>query len=390
MTDQGIQGASGNQTKINESAVRSRHTNHCFVVMPFGRTADEQRWYRGWYQAVIEPAVSTSGFEPILSASEDHPAAINDEIRSHLVFDPMVVVDLGGISPEESPNPNVMYELGIRHAFGLPLVIMAWEGQRLPFDVSNQRAIMTRRDFMEIDPARQKLIRFIKAAQQGRFYNPMETVGREALIETTSLVLGEDSLLGALASEVRELREVVNARRLNAEAKWRRRHNVKSVLGKTNRSALWAVAQQIGLNPVLWSRFLATAVTPEMQEEMHVWSFDDWTNYLKAKTPEILANAKERTEPVGDDIPFAKPFPDLLLEEIAKRLPEQPWPVGIHKQIADQMNLTPAAVSKGIQELIRRGKFSHQIDGILVEKPNNGVVSLADEEKVIAVEDAKS
>ena len=67
----------------------------------------------------------------------------------------MVIVDLGGRNPDDAPNPNVMYELGIRHAFGLPLVIMAWEGQRLPFDVSNQRAIMTRRDFMDIEPTRQ-------------------------------------------------------------------------------------------------------------------------------------------------------------------------------------------------------------------------------------------
>jgi hypothetical protein len=62
----------------------------------------------------------------------------------------MVIVDLGGRHPEDPPNPNVMYELGIRHAFGLPLVIMAWEGQKLPFDVSNQRAITARRDFMDM------------------------------------------------------------------------------------------------------------------------------------------------------------------------------------------------------------------------------------------------
>src|SRR3954452_11812649 len=96
-----------------ESSVRTRHSNHCFVVMPFGRSPDEQRWFRGWYQTVIEPAIASSGLEPILSASEDHPAAINDEIRAHLVFDAMVVVDLGGITSDDLPNPNVMYELGI-------------------------------------------------------------------------------------------------------------------------------------------------------------------------------------------------------------------------------------------------------------------------------------
>src|SRR4051812_42438828 len=99
------------EIQTRDITANSRHANHCFIVMPFGRTADEERWFRGWYHAVIEPAVTSSGFEPILSASEDHPSAINDEIRSHLVFDPMVVVDLGGMRPEDPPNPNVMYEL---------------------------------------------------------------------------------------------------------------------------------------------------------------------------------------------------------------------------------------------------------------------------------------
>ena len=101
------------------------HQKHCFVVMPFGRDREEKKWFRGWYEVVIEPAVRSSGLEPVLSASEEQPSAINDEIRAHLTFDPMVVVDLGCIRPDDPPNPNVMYELGIRHAFGLPLVIMA-------------------------------------------------------------------------------------------------------------------------------------------------------------------------------------------------------------------------------------------------------------------------
>lgn len=81
----------------------------------------------------------SSGYEPILSAQVHDPNAINDEIRTHLSFDPMVVVDLGGQSAIDPPNPNVMYELGIRHAMDLPVVLLAWEGQSLPFDIGNQK-----------------------------------------------------------------------------------------------------------------------------------------------------------------------------------------------------------------------------------------------------------
>ena len=111
--------------------------NNCFVVMPYGRNAEQQRWFQGWYEQVIEPGVIKSGFVPVLSALEDKPDAINDEIRIYLARDAMAVVDLGGFRAEDDPNPNVMYELGIRHALNLPLVIVGWKGQRLPFDISN-------------------------------------------------------------------------------------------------------------------------------------------------------------------------------------------------------------------------------------------------------------
>src|ERR1019366_8634379 len=106
---------------------------NCFVVMPFGRTDEEREHFQGWYEVVIEPAIIDAGLLPILSAANDQPNAINDEIRVHLAMDPMVVVDLGGFTRDAEPNPNVMYELCIRHAFNLPHVIMAWDNQRLPF-----------------------------------------------------------------------------------------------------------------------------------------------------------------------------------------------------------------------------------------------------------------
>lgn len=286
-----------------------------------------------------------------------------------------------------------MYELGIRHAFGLPVVIMAREGQRLPFDVSNQRAIMTRRDFMEIDPTRQKLVPFIKAAQEGRYYNPMETVGREAAIETTSLVLGEESLLGALANEVRELRGVITARQTE-QGKWKRRHKIKAALGKTHRPALWSIAQQIGLDATLWGRFLATAIPAEMQEEMHGWSFDDWTNYLKMKAPDLVANAKARRspEPVQSDSEAVQTndagVSEELLDKIAMLLPKQPWPTGVHREIAEKLSLPAKQVSAAIQELIRRGKFYNQIEGIVMVPVDVGKKSIVAEHESRSNSDA--
>lgn len=345
------------ETRLHAS-LELADSKECFIVMPFGRDADEQRWFRGWFETVIHPAVASCGFEPVLAAAQDQPSAINDEIRSHLVFDPMVVVDLGGTSREDPPNPNVMYELGIRHAFGKALVLMAWDGQQLPFDVNNQRAILSRRDFLDLEPTRVKLARFIRAAQEGRYYNPMEAVGREAAIDTTSLVLGEESLLAALAKEVKELRNTVLMPRQSSTTRWRRPNKVKLALGR-NKEQLWEIAKNSGIDPNVWSKFLSSSVPPDMQEEMGNWSINEWSNYLTIRTPEIMASGRS-------GLPTA--ISETFLEEVREKLPTQPWPTGIHKIVSTQLDVPQNRVSRAIQELIKRGVFSDQIYGVVVSE----------------------
>jgi len=229
---------------------------------------------------------------------------------------------------------------------------------------------------MEIDPTRQKLVRFIKAAQQGKYYNPMETVGREAAIETTWLILGTESLLGALANEVRELRGVVSSRQGIREGRWKRQHKIKSAIGKSDRSALWAIAQEIGMNAALWGRFLATAIPADMQDEMHGWSIEEWTNFLKVKAADLMAREpRASTSEFVHDVPTTPSVPESVLTKVAERLPKQPWPTGIHKQVAEELDLTSGEVSAAIQELIRRGQFHHQVDGVVLvpaSDPQNG------------------
>src|ERR1035441_4715838 len=159
----------------------------CFVVMPYGHTEDEIAWFAGWYKECIAKGVQQSGYEPVLAAAEKKPSAINDDIRAHLVFDPMVICDLGGVGSDDEPNPNVMYELGIRHAFGHPLVIMAWKGQKLPFDVANQRVIMGDRRLLDIEHNITQIVDYIAAAERGEYYRPMDAVRRTASLDIAAV-----------------------------------------------------------------------------------------------------------------------------------------------------------------------------------------------------------
>ena len=341
----------------------SGHDRHCFIVMPFGRDPSEQKWFRGWYEVVIRPAVIEAGYEPKLAAAEEQPGAINDEIRTHLALDPMVVVDLGGAEPEDEPNPNVMYELGIRHALGLPLVIMAWKGQRLPFDVSNQRVITEDRDLVDLESNKKKLITFIHAAQQGKYYRPMDAVGRLATIQAASESLGEDSLLRALVQEIHDLRTTVvqsatyrGSRKSHGSAPTIK----KLIRGKVFRRDLYPHFVSLGGDGSSWARVLRTIPTPDEFEQMNTWGSDDWKDYIairwKEISEELAASGLQRT-PTGLDTE--------LLAAVKELLPPQPWPSGVHKEVAEKVGLTNGQVAKYIKELIRRGDFVEQVDGEL-------------------------
>ena len=72
---------------------------------------------------------------------------ITDQIISHLLEDELVVADL------TDQNANVFYELAIRHATRKPAVMIIAEGETIPFDLSQSRAIMF--DYRDLDSAAQ-------------------------------------------------------------------------------------------------------------------------------------------------------------------------------------------------------------------------------------------
>lgn len=52
---------------------------------------------------------------------------------------------------------------------------------------------------------------------------------------------------------------------------------------------------------------------------------------------------------------------------VQNALPVQPWPKGIHKQVSEKLGMSNAAVMRATRELIRRGVFKEQIDGVLYD-----------------------
>jgi hypothetical protein len=112
----------------------------CFVIMPIG-SGDAREVYLNRYTNIIKPAVEgyrTEGarvFDAIRADFITRSGSINKSVLEHIYNADLVIADLTDL------NPNVFYELGVRHALRNGTILVALEGTKLPFDVGDLRAV---------------------------------------------------------------------------------------------------------------------------------------------------------------------------------------------------------------------------------------------------------
>lgn len=106
----------------------------CFIIMPFSSPVgyDENHFTRV-YEYIIKPACEKAGFEAVIAKDTAKTNLIALEILKHIVEYDMALCDIS------SRNPNVFYELGLRHAFNKKTVLLKDKRTETPFDISSLR-----------------------------------------------------------------------------------------------------------------------------------------------------------------------------------------------------------------------------------------------------------
>lgn len=108
----------------------------CFYIAPIGEEASEVRKHSDLFlNSIVDPALKDFGLTVVRADKIGESGMITSQILDHLLKARLVIVDLS------FHNPNVFYELAIRHASKLPIVQISRKSDRLPFDVDQVRTI---------------------------------------------------------------------------------------------------------------------------------------------------------------------------------------------------------------------------------------------------------
>lgn len=131
----------------------------CFVICPIGDAGTETRRRSDQVlRHIIEPAVEKYNFKALRADQISEPGMITSQIIQNIVESPLVIADL------TERNPNVYYELAIRHAIRKPLIQMIQKGEALPFDVAGTRTIhFDHKDLDSVEEVKAEICRQIES-----------------------------------------------------------------------------------------------------------------------------------------------------------------------------------------------------------------------------------
>ena len=188
----------------------------CFVICPIG---DEDTPIRKRsdqiFKHIIDPVVREYGYKCLRADHIPSPGLITSQVIEYLINSDLVIADLSG------RNPNVFYELAIRHAIQKPFIQLIERGDNIPFDISGLRtiSIVTKEfDLDNIEHVKKEIIAQIKTIEiNNKIINPIFETLRIKLAKNSENI--EQIKLGDIFEEMQNIKlEIANMNKAEGAA----------------------------------------------------------------------------------------------------------------------------------------------------------------------------
>ena len=109
----------------------------CFYITPIGGENSEERKHSDLFlSSIVQPALEELGLTVVRADQIGEPGMITTQVLEYLKRARLAIADLSYL------NPNVFYEVALRHALRLPVVQLIRKSDRLPFDVNQTRTLV--------------------------------------------------------------------------------------------------------------------------------------------------------------------------------------------------------------------------------------------------------
>ena len=111
----------------------------CFVIMPFGKKTEvggQEINFDDVYEYLIKPPLEKLKVDVTRCDKLPNAGSVHRDMIEHVLRDDLAVVDITTL------NPNVFYELGVRHALRRSAtLLLRKKGTQSPFNIQGMRTI---------------------------------------------------------------------------------------------------------------------------------------------------------------------------------------------------------------------------------------------------------
>jgi len=135
----------------------------CFVISPIGVNASPQRKRAdSVLKHIFKPALEPLGYTVVRADEISQPGSITLQVLERVLESDLVIADL------TDHNPNVFYELAVRHASERPVIHAISSEQTIPFDVADLRTVKIAMDLDGAEQAKAEIVAQAKEIEAGR------------------------------------------------------------------------------------------------------------------------------------------------------------------------------------------------------------------------------